>query len=104
MKIALMNLPTRRTNLANSEANSNWEPDCNGVFQVTESSYKTIEQTETLTGTFGERCRGINFFIHLELEIDSRNPTVAELSIKKIETKRPNETKSNKSDKRTRTV
>lgn len=52
MKIALMNLPAGRTNLANSEAKSNWEPDCNGVFQVTESSYKTIEQTETLTGTF----------------------------------------------------
>ena len=46
MNVALMNLPTGRTNLS-TVTKSNWEPP---VFQVTES-YKTIEQTEILHGT-----------------------------------------------------
>ncbi len=84
--MALNNLPSGRTSLSNVKECEHWEPEKDGTFQI--QQYRTIEQTEILSGNLLVEISPF-LFIHpyflcmsSELEIDSRNPTIAEFITK----------------------
>lgn len=51
ISMALKNLPKGKTGLSGSQGPSDhWEVNSDGTFKI--ESYKTIQETETLSGTF----------------------------------------------------